>query len=171
MATQNDDNSTPWGDDFDAEKAWTLVQKLRAERDSAKADRDKFKTERDDLDKARQERENEGKTAEERATAALEAAKSDAEKTKRELWIERALRKHPVPDDLVDLLSGDTEESLIANAKRLSKFKAAADDEQDEPDPATPSRLKPDLKPGHKTETDAVFDADAIVKAARSKTY
>jgi hypothetical protein len=162
------EQTPPWGDDFDAERAWRLVQNLRA-------DIAGLKTERDTLVAERQERENEGKSDAEKLAARLAEAERTATAAQRELWRERALRKHPLPDDLVDFVVGDTEEELIAKAERLASVatpKAPEGQTDPAPDPvADRQRPEPALVPGHGGDPAAPFDPVAVAEAARKSTY
>lgn len=160
--------ATPWGDDFDAARAWKLVQNLRSERDSIKAERDTLKSER-------QAREDEGKTELQKLQDKLQSAISEAAEARRELNLQKVLRKFPELEDFADLLTGDTEEELLAKAERLAAIgKSKNDGEQEAKDgdeqtdeQELPGMPKPDLKPGHGGEESAPFDPVAIAKAAR----
>lgn len=175
MTDSNDKPTTPpWGDDFDAERAWTLVQNLRG-------DLDKLKTERDD---ARQERDD-AKAASDSTESAekLTAAEARAKAAETSLWTERALRKHSIDEDLVDFLTGDTEEDILAKAERLAGRSKPAEEKpstdgdpkdgdkpaDDKPagDQGLPGTPKPSLTPGHGGDTSAPFDPDAIAAKAR----
>lgn len=175
---QTEKQTPPWGDDFDAERAWRLVQNLRTELADVKGDRDAIKTERDDLKK--------GAGSESEKIAAAEQRAAEAE---RALHVERAIRKHPDLADFADLLTGDTEEEVLAKADRLAAIgkkggDPAADDKGDakgdDPKPdaekqgdddGLPGKPTPDLKPGHGGEPNTPFDAEAIAKAARAASY
>jgi hypothetical protein len=165
MTDSNDkpaDQTPPWGDDFDAERAWTLIQNLRGEKSALQTERDELRTERDSLQTERETREAEATSATERAT-----------KAERELHVERALRKHKVPDDLVDLVRGDTEEEVLAMAERLAKFatpekQEPEEEEKEEPAaPQLPAKPRPKLQPGHGGDAGEPNDLDAIVKSVR----
>lgn len=155
---------TPWGEDFDAERAWKLVQNLRSERDDLKKKNTTYESER-------QAREDEGKSElqklQDRAVAAEKAAKDAA----RELSLQKVLRKHPELEDFADLLTGDTEEELFAKADRLAaigKPKEPAEDEQKaDEQPELPGKPTPNLTPGHGGEETTPFDPTAIALAAR----
>jgi hypothetical protein len=166
-------STPPWGDDFDAARAWALVQNLRAdltaekgkvatvtgERDSAISERDSAITERDTLQTDLQ-------------------AKSTLEK---DLFVERAIRKHPAAEAFADFLTGDTEDEILAKAARLAGASAPAPAEPTDPDagdaangdpaPDPVTRPTPSLTPGHGGDTPAPFDADAIVKSVRGSSY
>lgn len=171
----------PWGDDFDAERAWRLVQNLRTELADVKTDRDAIKTERDAAVTERDDLKK-GAGSESDKVAAAEKRAADAE---RALHVERAIRKHPDLADFADLLTGDSEEEVLAKADRLAAIgkkggDPAADDKGDakgdDPKPGAesgegdglPGKPTPDLKPGHGGEPKAPFDAEAIAKAARA---
>lgn len=65
----------PWGDDFDAQRAWSLVQNLRGDKDKLTADLAQAAADREELDKLR----NEKLTADEKALKdATEKAAAEA---------------------------------------------------------------------------------------------
>ncbi|QNO12667.1 scaffolding protein [Arthrobacter phage Snek] len=159
----------PWGADFDAERAWKLIQNLRTERDA-------IKTERDTLKSERQAREDEGKTELQKLQDRLDAAEKAAKDSARELALQKVLRKHPELEDFTDLLSGDTEEELLAKAERLAAIGAKKGDEGEKPPAADgedgddiPGKPKPSLTPGHGGGSAEEFDPVAIAKAARNR--
>lgn len=167
-ADKQEGEKAPWGDDFDAERAWKLVQNLRTERDGLKAERDGLKTERDALVTERDGLKTELQTK-------TEELEKTSKETARELALQKVLRKHPELEDFADLLSGDTEEELTSKAERLAalgKPKAPADgenkDAEQKPEtPEIPGKPTPSLTPGHGGEENAPFDPVAIAKAAR----
>lgn len=153
----------PWGDDFDAQRAWSLVTSLRAEiaeektaHGQTKAERDRLATERDDLTTE--------KTAAEEAAAeaatALTAATEATTAAQRDLWVERAVRMHGIDEDLVDFLTGDDEETILAKAERLAGRNKPAD--------KLPGLPVPALIPGHSGDSPGPFDADSVVDYARA---
>lgn len=182
MTDSNDKPTTPpWGDDFDAEKAWTLVQNLRGDKEKLQTEKDGLTSE---LATERQARE----TAETKLTEAdpegkLTAAEARAKTAETSLWTERALRKHSIDEDLVDFLTGDTEEEILAKAERLAGRSKPAEEKpstdgdpkdgekpaDDKPagDQGLPGTPKPSLTPGHGGDTPAPFDPDAIAAKAR----
>ncbi|UVK59024.1 scaffolding protein [Microbacterium phage Cen1621] len=175
-----DNGTPPWGDDFNAETAWTLIQNLRGELKTVKTERTTFKNERDALSQKVEEHENAGKSAEELKAAAEKKAADDLAAARRELWIERALRKHGVPEELVEFLSGDDEEAILAKAEKLAGLgqksdKSDADDAADKGgdasgDAGTPqknSRPASGLTPGHGGDDPEPLDLDALVLASR----
>jgi hypothetical protein len=173
-ATEQKSESTkteaPWGDDFDAERAWRLVQNLRSERDAIKAERDSLRTERDNLVTERDGLKEELQTK----TSEIERISKE---NAREVALQKILRKHPELEDFADLLTGDTEEELSAKAERLAaigkpkdgagKQESSEDNGEQKGEQELPGMPKPDLKPGHGGEESAPFDPVAIAKAAR----
>jgi hypothetical protein len=185
--TENGTGQTPpWGDDFDAETAWRLVQNLRSEVSDLKTAKSTLKAE---LDAQKAES---GSGADK--IAAAEARAKDAEKA---LHVERAIRKYPALEEYADLLSGDTEEEILAKAERLAKIgqpkapegdqKPGDGDEKPEgeqkPEGETPEgeqkpegeaggeglpgKPAPSLTPGHGGQDPEPFDPVAIARAAR----
>lgn len=173
-STESNSGSTPpWGEDFDAAKAWRLVENLRSEVTDLKGQRDSLKTERDAL-------KNDTSSVSEKVAAAEKKA-ADALKA---LHVEKALRKHPELEDFADLLSGDSEEDVLKKAERLAAIgkkpedksavgeqKPAGDNtpdgEQKPDETGLPGKPEPALTPGHGGEEQAPFDPVAIAKAAR----
>lgn len=98
----------PWGDDFDEERAWTLIQNLRAEKSALKRERDDARAAQKDAEKARDD------------------AMSDAETAKKDLAADRRasiLREFDIDeDDAEEFLSGDLSlDELRRKAERLSR--------------------------------------------------
>ena len=163
------EGSNPWGDDFDAEKAWKLVQNLRgevADLKTAKADAEK---ERDALKTAKDAAADEGKTELQKLQERLEQIEKDSKAKDRDLALQKVLRKHPELEEYADLLTGDTEEELTAKAERLAKIgKKDGEEGDNKPDAVElPGKPKPNLLPGHSAEIGEDFDPVAIAKAAR----
>lgn len=164
----SDAEKAPWGDDFDAERAWKLVQNLRTERDGLKTERDALKTERDGLVTERDGLKSELQTKTE------EVERTTKEK-ERELALQKVLRKHPELEDFADLLTGDTEEELAAKADRLAAIGKPKDggdgenkgDEQKPDGTELPAKPTPNLTPGHGGDDSTPFDPTAIALAAR----
>ena len=173
MTDSTDKPTTPpWGDDFDAERAWTLVQNLRGDLEKRTTERDEARQERDDAKAA-------GDSTE--AAEKLTAAEARAKTAETSLWTERAIRKHSIDEDLVDFLTGDTEEEILAKAERLagrskpdgdkpagdSKDGDKPDGDKPDGDQGLPGTPKPSLTPGHGGDTPAPFDPAAIAAKAR----
>lgn len=89
--TDASDTPNPWGDDFDAGKAWTLVQNLRGEVDEMKAERKAAKEQLTEAERKAQE-------AEEAKLAENEEYKTLAEKR-----AERILELAPLESQVKDL--------------------------------------------------------------------
>ncbi|WNN93962.1 scaffolding protein [Arthrobacter phage Nitro] len=168
-ADKPEGEKAPWGDDFDAERAWKLVQNLRTENADLKKKNTAYETER-------QSREDEGKTELQKLQDRLDAAERTAKEKERELSLAKVLRKHPELEEFADLLTGDTEEELAAKAERLAaigkgKAKEGDDDAQkgdEKPDTTElPGKPQPNLTPGHGGEDTTPFDPTAIALAAR----
>jgi hypothetical protein len=167
MADDKTTQTPPWGDDFDAETAWTLVQNLRGEVKGLKTDKVALKTERDAFEAKVTEFENNGKTAEELAATKAQADADALKAAQRELWTERALRKHGVPEELIEFLTGDDEEAILAKAEKLAGLKSAStpdpDDKGGDPTPPPSTRPASGLTPGHGGEETDPVNLDDIV--------
>jgi hypothetical protein len=158
-----DAQTPPWGSDeeFNPEKAWQLVQNLRA-------DKDKLTTKVTDYERSVQEAEDAKKDDLTKALDKVTAAEKRAAEAERQLIVAKALRDHPELseiEDVEDFLTGETAEEIEAKAVRLAAGRKPAEPKQD------PSRRpRSALVPGHSTsEADPEFDPDAIAKAARRR--
>lgn len=172
-------STPPWGDDanFDAARAWTLIENLKADVEKIKVERDTIKTDRDSLktaaDTAADAEKTEAQKIADRAAAAEERAKT----AERSLWTERALRKHPLPAGLDEeteaeflaFLSGESAEEIERKAARLAALSGKAETPGEAP--ANSTRPTPNLTPGHGGTPPVPFDAAAVAKAARSSAY
>lgn len=149
--------ATPWGDDFNAERAWKLIENLRS--DKAKT-ADELKALRD----AKQAREDAEKSDLERAVARAEAAEkslADREAATRRTSV---LAKHGLSEDDAAYLAGISDDELdtkaAALAARLGLTKKDAAEE-------IPGKPAPKLTAGHETGSASgdEFDPMAIAKA------
>lgn len=167
-----EDKAPEFEGEFDADRAKRLVANLRAEVAKLEGDLASVTTERDALKAEADNKADEGKSEAEKAAQRAAAAEKAAEEARRELWVERALRKHPEAADLADLIKGDDEDAVLAIAERLAKRGKPADDEDkgNEPDDLS-RRPKPDLKPGHGGDDPEPFDAAKIAAEARAAAY
>lgn len=151
----------PWGDDFDAQKAWNLVQNLRADKEKlasreALTDDQKVKlAEYDSLveasktDAQRRDEELEKFRAEAAAKAAVEA-----ENLRFRVALEKGL-----PANLVGRLQGSTVEEVTADADTLlALIKPAA--------PADPRAPKPNPAQGASGATAPTSEQQAAQAAA-----
>ncbi|WIC90155.1 scaffolding protein [Arthrobacter phage VroomVroom] len=185
--TADDGKSTPpWGDDFNAERAWSLITNLREEKATLKSERDAFKVERDENARKLQESATGDKDADEKIKDAIERAA----KAEKELYVERALRKFPDIADYAEFLSGDDEEAILAKAEKLASIGKPKDADADKdadvsretdadkdadadtdghenPGAGLPGKPTPSLSPGHGGDETPAFDPVAIAKAAR----
>jgi hypothetical protein len=175
MTTSTDTPSTPpWGDDFDADRAWTLLQNVRGDLAKAKDDLTAERQARETAESALKDADPEGK---------LTAAEKRAADAERSLWTERALRKHEIDEELVEFLTGDTEEAILAKAEKLSKVRKPETEEPkdgDKPKDGEPgtgseidlqSRPAPTLTPGHGGDSPEPNDLDAIAAATRKARH
>lgn len=146
----------PWGDDFDAEKAWRLIQNLRADNQTVKSKLAEY-------DKARQAEEDAKKSelqrALERAERAERALKEREAADQRAAALKAALKKHGLSDEDAELLEDvaldKLDERAQALAKRLNR------DRQDVTE-TIPGKPAPKLTPGHEGPSKPTFDPDAI---------
>jgi len=160
----------PWGADFDAERAWALVEGLRSDKTTLQA---RVTSLSEELTTATTERDS-ALAERDTVTAERDTLQTNAAKVQRDLLVERVVRKHGLDESLADFLSGDTEEELEAKAARLaalgkSQAPAPTEDEPQEPtDPVVPGRPTPSLTPGHGGAPAEPFDPAAIAAAVRT---
>lgn len=143
----------PWGEDFDAARAWKLVENLRA--DSAKA-----KAKVAEYDKAAQERADAEKSEVERAIARAERAEkslADREAAERRKSV---LSKHGLTDDDAVFLAGVSDDELDAKAQALAARLGVSTKDAAEEIPGKPA---PKLTPGHSAgDAPGAFDPAAL---------
>jgi len=140
------------GDDESAKDATYLTKELERTRRESANYRTQLREAQDALGKAKTPEEVEAAVAD--LTAKLEASETA-------LVRERVLRKHPLPDELAELLQGKDEAELIAHAKKLSKFAPSEEEPDDD------ARLRGGLDP----KDDNEFDAVAEARKARTRRY
>ncbi|MCZ9884647.1 hypothetical protein [Arthrobacter sp. B2a2-09] len=173
--------SPPWGDDFDAERAWTLVQNLRTEKEDLKGEVATLKQKSQELEAGESDGLKELRTR-------AEAAETRAAKAEHELTLAKVLRDFPALEGFEDLLTGDDEEAVRAKAERLAAIgggkKPEGDpapgqeeqklgeeqEEQKQEQSGLPAKPEPDLSltPGHGGDDKVPFDPAAIAQAARA---
>lgn len=163
----------PWGDDFNAERAWNLVQNLRAEKETLKAE---VATEKEKSQALETSQSDGAKELQARA----EAAEARAKTAERALTLSKVLNDFPELADFEDLLTGDTEEEIKAKAERLAAIGGKKPPVQEPPaDAEKPAEgadvdlnklPEPNLQPGHGGEPKVEFDPAAIASAARAAT-
>lgn len=131
-------NTPPWGsaEDFNPEKAWSLIQNLRSDLDSAKAARASASTEAEakaaELEKVRAEHDEFVKSAE--ASIAERAAEVEKINTLRSK--ELMLADAGLPRDYVDMVHGDSEDDIKTSVQRLSALRGTGETQDRRPDPA-----------------------------------
>ena len=176
----------PWGDDFNAERAWNLVQNLRSEKETLKGDLATARQKIQEIEAGESDGLKELRTR-------AEAAEARAKKAEHELTLSKVLKDFPALEGFEDLLTGDDEASIRSKAERLAAIgkkpeegdpKPGAQEEQKAGDDNTPDGQAPDgeqtsslpkrpeadlsLTPGHGGEEKVPFDPAAIALAARS---
>jgi dsDNA-specific endonuclease/ATPase MutS2 len=168
---KSNDATPPWGsdEDFDAGKAWTLIQNLRADKAS-------LTTKVSEFERAAQEAEDAKKDDLTKATDALTRAQEEAAKARRDLALERIIRRYPALEEIEDVaefLTGNTEEEIEAKAKRLAAHAPKGrEEEQHEQDNPLAQRPRPDLTPGHSPANQSTaFDASAVAKEIRARRF
>jgi hypothetical protein len=113
-STEDAGTAAPWGDDFDAARAWKLIENLRA-------DNAKTKAKLSDYDKAEQARADAEKTELQRAVERAERAEkslSDRDAADRRKTV---LSKHGLSDEDAVFLAGVADDDLDAKAEALAK--------------------------------------------------
>lgn len=127
-ASEPQEPRNPWGDDFDADKAWKLVQHLREENKGLK-------------DKNRAY-EDEKLSEREKADRDLAETKAELEQLRLAKTLAEIRAKHPAlsEDDMEFLGSGSPEELEAKAAKLAARLKTAA---PSEPEHLNPLRRQP----------------------------
>jgi hypothetical protein len=173
----------PWGDDFDAERAWNLIQNLRSEKETLKGE---LAAEKQKVQAAEA---GESDALKELRTRA-EEAEARAKTAEHSLTLAKVLKDFPALEGFEDLLTGDDEEAIRSKAERLAAIggkkgdnPAPGDGDKDgEKPPAADGEKsgqegsglpgKPaeslTLNPGHGGEEKVAFDPAAIALAARA---
>jgi hypothetical protein len=134
----------PWGADFDAEKAWSLVQNLRADKEKL--------AQRPVLTPEQQKQLGEfnalveaSKTEAQRLADATELARREAAEAKAEAIRYKAAATHGIPAEHFDLLGSGSEEEVAA---RAAKIAALLPKGTPPPPPAPGARPVEQLTPG-----------------------
>jgi hypothetical protein len=145
----------PWGEEenFDAARAWALIQNLKGDKSKTQAERDELAA---------------------RIKAEEDAALSEQEKVKRELAETRkaladarrakALGDYDLPESALVFLTAESAEDIEAQASALAGLTPKK--EPDAPKAPADSRVKPALPNGN-TNTPEPFDPEAIARKAR----
>jgi hypothetical protein len=146
----------PWGDDFNAERAWKLIENLRADNAKSKARVTEFET-------AAQARADAEKSELERAVARAEAAEKSLADREAAGRRKDVLSKHGLTDDDAAYLAGISDDELDAKAEALAARLGLTKKDAAEEIPGKPA---PKLTPGHETgDAAGDFDPMAIAKA------
>lgn len=85
------------------------------------------------------------KSAEQKAAERLAATEAELAKIRRDALRERIARKHSLPDDLAEVLSGDDEDAMTEHATRLAKYAAPKDAPSLHGGPRTPAPAGDDM--------------------------
>lgn len=141
--------SPPWGsdEDFSPARAWSLIENLRAEVAELK----------------------EAKTSANAEHEAREAAEARAAEAERALLVERALRRHAIPEDLADFIAAETEEEIEQRAETLAARLGSGEPVEEPTEDLGRSRPSPALSPGHGAEPEPTFDPAAVARRARGR--
>lgn len=170
----DDDKKPPWGsdDEFNAQKAWDLIQKLRGETKAAKDDLQAVRTkltategERDAARKAIADKENEGKSESDKVAARLaDMEKQIADRDAKLLRSEVAAAKGLTPAQ-AKRLAGSTKEELESDADEiLEAFPAPGGDGERKAPPSQQPR--PSLRGGGDPTSDPVETDPAKLAAS-----
>lgn len=158
--TATEDKAPKWDGDFDPDRAAKLVANLRSDLEAAKTE---LKTAKESLG----EKEEAEKTEFQRIQERAEAAEKAAAESRMELLRLRVAKEHNLPDDLMEFLTGDSEEDLAAKAERLAEYAAG-------PAADVSGRPKPKLRPGTGVEdpvAEAKADFDPLAVANKARAY
>lgn len=169
-AAQEAPEAPPWGDDFDAARAWTLVQNLRSDKAALKEKLEAAESRASALEAEANAAADEKKSEAEKLADRLAAAEQAAKEAQRALYIERARATHGLDEELLEFLTGSSEDEILAQAEKLAKRAAPAAPPESEPTlPPLPERPRPNLTPGHGGELATPVDIDEIATAARRR--
>ena len=146
MANQNttatlnsDGKGAPWtAEDFDAEKAWKLVENLRGDVEKYKTRAQETNMQVEELSAAIAELKSRAEQAEARAgEAETQLVSAQQHSTKQRLLNERGL-----PENLIGALTGDNEKAWTEMADMLLALKGSKDVGTVQPDPVQTSAVR-----------------------------
>jgi hypothetical protein len=149
----------PWGTDFDASKAWSLVQNLRADKEKL-AQRPVLSDEQKQQLGEYNQLVQASKSDAQRLEEAARAAQSDAELARSETVRYKVAATYGISAEHFDLLGSGTEAEITARAERLAALVAS---KAPVPPTAAPStrpvaQLRPGATPGEaETEDDVLY--------------
>jgi hypothetical protein len=135
----------PWGDNFDAERAWKLVQDLRADKEKLAA-RPVLTPEHQAALGEHQRLIDLGKSELQRHQEAAAAAQAVADKATADAIRWKVAATHGIPSEDFDLLGNGTEEEITSRAQRIAA-KNAAQAAAAAPVPPTPAIPSPVTRP------------------------
>lgn len=134
-----DGKAAPWtAEDFDAEKAWKLVENLRGDVEKYKTRANETNTQVEELSAAIAELKTRAEQAETRASEA-EAQLAATQKQSSKL---RILRERGLPENLIGALTGDDEKTWTEMADMLLALKGSKDVGTVQPDPVQTSAVR-----------------------------
>lgn len=152
-AQQQPTEAPPWGDDFDAEKAWKLVQNLRADKEKLASRPTLNAEQQQQLDEYNRLVEA-SKSEAQRQQEAVDAATREAERARAEANIYKAAATHGIP---VDLFEGDE----MTRAEKIAAYvaeQAAKTQSTSTPLPTRPvEQMRPGATPGEAASEDDVL--------------
>lgn len=149
----------PWGADFDAEKAWNLVQNLRADKDKLSQRPSLTPEQQKELSDFTAFKEA-SKTEAQRQQEAVEAANRGRDDATADALRLRVAIEHGLGKEDIDLLGTGTQEEVAARAKRIADLRAAAVAAPPVVPPVPGQRPIEQLRPGA-TPTGEVSDDQA----------
>lgn len=156
------DEQPPWGTDFDAEKAWRLVQNLRADKEKLAARPAMSDEQRQQLDEYSALVEA-SKTDAQRREEAANAAQRERDDAMAEATRYKIALRHGITEDDFDLLGTGTEEQVAARAQKIAAKneaarQAALESAVQTPASPTPRRPSEQLRPGASPAPEPVQD-------------
>lgn len=147
----------PWGDDFDAEKAWKLVQNLRADKEKLASRPALTPEQQKQLDEYNRLVEA-SKSETQRLSEAAETARRDAETARAEAIRYKVAATHGLTADHFDLLGSGTEEEISARAEKIAALLSQQQPPTPTPLPTRPvEQLRPGATPGEAESPDDVL--------------
>lgn len=149
----------PWGTDFDPEKAWNLVQNLRADKEKLSA-RPAMTTEQQQQLSEYQALVEASKSDAQRLQEQAAQAQRDAEQARADAIRYKAAATHGIPSDHFELLGSGTEDEVTARAQKIAELiaKATAPPAPGAPQTRPVEQLRPGASPsGMETADDVIY--------------
>lgn len=160
---QSGDEKPPWGseDEFNPEKAWNLIQNLRADKERLSSRPALSEEQQRQLDEYNALVEA-SKTEAQRREEAEAAARRDAEQARNEANVLKVALKHGLSEEDFDLLGTGSIEQIDARAQKIAAKNEAAKQAALEAavQPGTPAPRRPteQLRPGASPSPDPLKD-------------